>query len=62
MDIRKCKFCGLQLIQKENEGLYGFLKRIYCNKKCAMAGARKDKHWRDGSWPVSTDRKWNKGS
>ena len=58
MEIRKCKFCGLQLVQKENEGLHNFLMRKYCDRKCTMEGQRKDKHWRDGSWPVSADRRW----
>lgn len=59
MELRKCKFCGLQLIQKDKEALGAFLHRIYCDRKCAMDGARKDKHWRDGSWPSSTGKRWD---
>jgi len=59
MEIRKCRYCGLQLTQKEHEYLHAFLKRVYCNTQCAIAGARKVKHWRDGSWPTSTGKRWN---
>jgi hypothetical protein len=52
MELRKCKFCELQLIQKEKEALGAFLRRKYCNKQCAMDGSRKDRHWRDGNWPT----------
>ena len=52
MKIRTCKYCELQLVQKEHESLHAFLKRVYCNKKCAMDGSRRDKHWRDGAWPT----------
>jgi len=52
MEIRKCKFCGLQLLQREDETLSSFLHRIYCDRKCSMDGARKDRHWRNGVWPV----------
>ena len=52
MEIRKCKFCELQLIQKEKETLSAFLHRKYCDQKCSMDGARRDKHWRDRQWPI----------
>ena len=59
MEIRKCKFCEAELVRKEKEGMHNFLMRKYCNKKCAMDGARRDKHWRDGSYPTSTGRRYN---
>jgi hypothetical protein len=49
---KKCKFCGTELIRKEKEGAHNFSIRKYCDVKCAMNGARKDKHWRNGDWPV----------
>jgi len=56
---KACKFCGVDLIQKAKESPAAFLKRKYCNTTCAMNGARKDKHWRDGSWPVPTGKRWD---
>jgi len=59
METRKCKFCEAELVRKEKEGMHNFLMRKYCDKKCAMDGARKDRHWRDGSWPMPTGKRWD---
>ena len=59
MEIKKCKFCGKDLVQHEKEYPHAFSRRIYCDRKCAMDGARKDKHWRDGSWPMPTGKRWD---
>jgi UDP-N-acetylmuramate-alanine ligase len=50
MEIRKCKFCGLQLFQRDDEHLSAFLRRVYCDTKCAISGQRAAKHWRHEGW------------
>jgi hypothetical protein len=58
MEIRYCRYdgCKKELVKKEHEPMHAFLKRIYCDTKCAVAGARKAKHWRDGVRPTGGRR------
>lgn len=55
MEIRKCHYdgCGKELVRKDHESLHAFHKRIYCDIKCAINGARKAKHWRNEGWITS---------
>ena len=50
METRKCKACDLVLVQRPDETHSAFLKRVYCDIKCAREGQRKAGHWRQSGW------------
>lgn len=42
-----CVFCNKLLERKEHESRPAWEKRKYCDIKCALAGQKRDGHWRN---------------
>jgi hypothetical protein len=51
-----CQFCGKKKEVKQDHRTYSLVKRKYCSRPCAWAGQKKDRHWRDGSLNIKSNR------
>lgn len=43
--VRYCKYCGKEIVRRDNEANGNFKIRKFCDRKCSNSANQKEKRW-----------------